>query len=42
MIYNTEEGKLYRNMVYACRNKGCENYEKEIGTEEKPMDVIIK
>ena len=41
MIFVEEEHKLYRNMVYACRNKKCENFDKEIGTEKKPMDIPV-
>ena len=26
-------GKLYRKIVYTCRNKKCENFDKEVGTQ---------
>ena len=34
--------KLYKRFEYSCRNKECENYEKEIGDEEIELDVTIE
>lgn len=31
--------KLYRRMVYVCRDKNCQNYEKEIMTEDIELEV---
>lgn len=35
-----KDGKLFRRMHFACRNKDCANYNKEIGTEDKELEVI--
>lgn len=33
--------KLYRRMVFTCMNKQCENYEKELHTDDIELEVEI-
>lgn len=40
---NVLRGKeLVRRMVYVCRNKTCQNFNKEVGKEEVQLDVTIE
>lgn len=37
--YVIKDGKLFRKMVYSCRNKECSNFEKEIHKEYVELPV---
>lgn len=41
MVFKASETKLYRNLVYSCRNKNCNSFEKEIGevANEEPVET---
>lgn len=38
MVYNQQEGKLFRVLKYSCRNRNCEKYEQEVGEERIPTE----
>ena len=35
-----KEGKFYNRLTFACRNKNCENFAKEIGHEDVEFEVV--
>ena len=41
-IFVQEEGKLYREMTFTCRNRKCPDYEKEVDTIRDELDVTIE
>lgn len=40
---NILKGKeLVRRMEYVCRNKTCQNFDKEVGKEDIPLEVTVE
>ena len=35
-----KDNKLFRRLTFMCRNKECENYNKEVKTEELELDFV--
>lgn len=40
-VFKTDEGKLFRIMTYSCRNKKCNDFEKEVGEVTDEISVEI-
>lgn len=34
--------KLYRRMVFVCRDKNCSNYDKEVGRDEIELEATVE
>ena len=42
LVFNQDEQKLYRKMTYNCRNRNCQNFQKEVGEEQDELPVTIE
>jgi len=38
MVFNQEQGKLFRVLIYKCRDKNCEKFDQVIGEERIPTE----
>lgn len=41
-VFNTEEQKLYRKIVYKCRNKKCDKFNNEVGEDKYEIDSSVE
>lgn len=39
--YVQNEGKLFKRMIFTCRNKECGNFNKDVKTEYIPLEMSI-
>lgn len=37
-----KKGRLYRRVVYVCRDKNCDRCNKEVGREDIELDVTVE